>query len=115
LTWPSINPGELRHLVTINQQQATTDASGNEVAMVELYPDVPAKCVVVKGTDVLRSGQQTTQTFLTVTIWFQPGILADMQLTRENGTETYVIQSIDNVNEMNIVLVLNCLAMGRNS
>jgi len=113
LTWPSINPGELRHLVTINQQQATTDASGNEVIMVELYSGVPAKCVVVKGLDVLKAGQVTTQTFLTVTIWFQPGILANMQLTRKGDTVTYLIQSIDNLELMNIVLVLNCLAIGK--
>ena len=115
MTWPSINPGELRHLVTINQQQATTDASGNEVTMVALYTAVPAKCVVVKGTDVLKAGQVTTNTYLTVTIWFQPGILASMQLQRKHDTVTYLIQSIDNVNEMDIVLVLNCLAIGKNT
>jgi head-tail adaptor len=112
MTWPSINPGELRHLVTINQQQASSDASGNEVAMVELYLDVPAKCKIFKGTDVIKSGQQTTNTYLTVTIWFQPGILPNMQLQRKGDTVTYLIQSIDNLELMDIVLVLNCLAIG---
>jgi hypothetical protein len=39
-----------------------------------------------------------------------PGILASMRVVG-NG-KTYVIQSVENIQERNIVLVLNCLLLG---
>jgi head-tail adaptor len=112
MPWPSLDSGKMRHFVTILQQVSSTDASGETVSMQPLYANVAAELTFVKGIDVIKSGQVTTQTFLTAKIWWQAGILANMQVQGENGL--YLIQSIDNVDEMNIVLILNCLAMGRN-
>ena len=71
-----------------------------------------AKIVIIKGTDVLKSGQVTTQEFLVVSMWWQPGVLANMQVQALNGL--YVIQSVENLLEMDVVLKLNCLALASN-
>ena len=59
-----------------------------------------------------KAGQVTTQLFLTISIWYQAGILADMQVQAMNGL--YVIQSVENISELDVVLVLNCIALSQN-
>jgi hypothetical protein len=61
---------------------------------------------------VIKAGQVTTQLFLTISIWYQAGILADMQVQAMNGL--YVIQSVENISELDVVLVLNCVALSQN-
>jgi SPP1 family predicted phage head-tail adaptor len=112
MKWPTLDSGEMRHQITILQQTKSSDASGNTVVMAPLYTGVWAKIEPVRGTDVIRSGQVTTQLFLTVSIWWQAGIMADMQVQTLNGL--YVIQSVENLLEMDAVLKLNCVALGRN-
>ena len=111
MNWPSIDPGEMRHQITILQQQRSSDASGSAVTMVP-FASAYAKIVVIRGTDVIKAGQVTTQLFLTISIWYQAGILADMQVQALNGL--YVIQSVENVSELGVVLVLNCVALSQN-
>ena len=112
MKWPKLNPGELVHRISILQPVAGSDESGATVTMQPLFANVPAKIEVVRGIDVLRSGQATTQLYVTVSIWFRTGILPNMQVQGKNGL--YVIQSVENVLERGIVLKLNCLALGRN-
>jgi SPP1 family predicted phage head-tail adaptor len=109
--WPSINPGEMIHYITILQSTRVTDASGSSIGWVP-FIKVWAQIRPVRGTDVLKSGQDTTQLFLTVSIFWQPGILSNMRVQSGNGT--YVIQSVENPGERNVILVLNCLALGLN-
>jgi site-specific DNA recombinase len=100
-----------RHQIVILQQQRSSDASGSAVTMVP-FVSAYAKIVVVRGTDVIKAGQVTTQLFLTISIWYQAGILADMQVQAMNGL--YVIQSVENISELDVVLVLNCVALSQN-
>jgi SPP1 family predicted phage head-tail adaptor len=109
--WPTIDPGDLRNQISILQQTPSSDASGSTVTWGP-FVTAWAKIDPVRGTDVLKSGQVTTQEFLVITMWYQPGILADMQVQAPNGL--YVIQSVENLLEMDIVLRLNCLALGKN-
>ena len=111
MNWPSLDPGDMRHQITILAAARGSDASGSTVTMVP-FASAYAKIVVVRGTDVIRAGQVTTQLFLTISIWYQAGILADMQVQALNGL--YVIQSVENVSELGVVLVLNCLALSQN-
>jgi len=114
-TWPSIDPGKMRHFITIWKPRAdvSTDASGT-VMVPGVVTTAPCSIDPIRGTDQIRNGQTTTQLFLTIQMWFQPGILPDMQVETESGSR-YQIQSIDNVKEMNIVLTLNCIALGANT
>jgi len=111
MNWPSLDPGDMRHQITVLAPARGSDASGSTVTMAP-FTSAYAKIVVVRGTDVIRAGQVTTQLFLTISIWYQAGILADMQVQALNGL--YVIQSVENVGELDVVLVLNCLALSQN-
>ena len=101
----------MRHQITILAQAAAIDISGSTVAMVP-FVTCYAKIVHVRGLDVIKSGQETTQLFLTVSIWWQAGIVANMQVQALNGL--YLVQSVENVGELDVVLILNCLAIGKN-
>jgi head-tail adaptor len=105
--WPSLDPGDLRNQISILQQTQSSDAS-----VMAPFATAYAKIDPVRGTDVLKAGQVTTQEFLVISMWYQPGILADMQVQALNGL--YVIQGVEDLLEMDIVLKLNCLAIGRN-
>jgi SPP1 family predicted phage head-tail adaptor len=110
--WPSIDPGKAVHLVTLLQQRTVSDISGTSIQWVPFVSDVWAQIDPVKGIDVIRGGQDTTQLFLTVKIYWQRGVLPKMRLQTLNGT--YVIQAVENPGERNIILVLTCLALGSN-
>ena len=112
MKWPTLDSGEMRHQITILAQAPSSDVSGSTVAMVPLVTCY-AKIEPVRGIDVIRSGQETTQLFLIISIWWQSGILANMQVQALNGL--YLIQSVENVLELDVVLKLNCLAIGRNT
>lgn len=117
--WPTLDPGTLRHPIKIWKMSSLGgDVSGTTVdpsLVTAAPPAAPTMASIepVRGTDVIRSGQATTQIFLTVKMWFQPGITPDMQVETESGSR-FLIQSIENLLEMNLILVLNCIALGSN-
>jgi len=111
MTWPSTNPGERRHQVTILQQTTASDISGTVVAWAP-FVTTWAKITPMRGTDVIKGGQDTTQLFLTVNIAWQTGIQANMRVQSLNGT--YVIRSIQNIQELNVELDLTCIGLGLN-
>jgi head-tail adaptor len=111
MPWPAIDQGRMVHWITILQQTPSEDESGTTMIYSALLSSWAA-IDPVSGTDVLRSGQVTTQLFLTITMRWQAGIASNMRVRSNNGT--YVIQSIENPGERNVLLVLNCLALGSN-
>jgi SPP1 family predicted phage head-tail adaptor len=110
-TWPAVNPGELVHWITLLQQTVTTDVSGATAAWAP-FLSTWAKIEPVKGTDVIKSGQITTQLYLTITIRWQGGIQPNMRVTRRNYA--YVIQSVENPGERDVLLILNCVGLNAN-
>jgi SPP1 family predicted phage head-tail adaptor len=108
--WPKLNAGEMIHRVTIQRMVPAVGRTGNTFNWTDWSTGVWAKIVPVRGTDVVKGGQDTTQLYVTISIWWMPGILASMRVVG-NG-KTYVIQSVENIQERNIVLVLNCLLLG---
>ena len=111
MKWPTLDSGEMRHQITILGQVPSSDVSGSTVTMAPVLTCY-AKIEPVRGIDVIRSGQETTQLFLIISIWWQAGILSNMQVQALNGL--YLIQSVENVLELDVVLKLNCLAIGKN-
>ena len=112
-SWPQIDPGEMVHQVTLQQQTQGFDVSG---AVTVWTPFVTTWAAIepVRGTDVLRSGQDTTNLYLRVSIRWQTGIQPNMRLLRSDGVTTYIIQAIENPGERNVILILFCLALGLN-
>ena len=111
MKWPTLDSGEMRHQITILGQVPSSDISGSTATMAPLLTCY-AKIEPVRGLDVIKSGQETTQLFLVISIWWQAGILANMQVQALNGL--YLIQSVENLLELDVVLKLNCLAIGKN-
>jgi|SRR5581483_4010077 len=114
---PTIEIGALRHEVSIQKNGPASPPvfdAGGPVLGWNTFATALAAIEAVRGTDVIKSGQTTTQLFLTVTMWWQPGILPDMRVASDNGS-LYVIQSVENVLEMDVVLVLNCLGLSKNT
>jgi SPP1 family predicted phage head-tail adaptor len=114
--WPILDIGRLNRSITFLRLGPSSppqyDAAGPVMSWQTSVPDVMASIETMRGTDVIRSGQTTAQIYLEVTIWYQDGITSDMRIA--NGGNTYVIQSIENVNERDRVLRLNCVALGAN-
>jgi Phage head-tail joining protein len=114
---PTLEIGALRHSVTIQQSGPSSppayDAAG--VVANAWYPFATAMAAMdaVRGTDVIKGGQTGTQLFMTVAMWWQNGILPNMRVVTEYGS-VFVIQSVENVLEMNVALILNCLGLGAN-
>lgn len=115
MSWPTLNPGDLRHWVTLQQYTVssplTFDVGGAMLSWSD-FARVKAKLVPMRGTDVIKAGQDISKVPIAVTIRYLAGVLAKMRIVAPNGT--YVIQAIENVEERNTVLVLTCLALGIN-
>jgi SPP1 family predicted phage head-tail adaptor len=108
-----IPAGDLRHVVNILEPTLSTDASGAVQTWTTFLADVRAAIDPIRGTELIRSGQDVTQTFITVTIRYVPGVTAAMRVEAHHGT--YVIQSIENISERNRVLKLLCMAVAPNA
>lgn len=113
---PTLNIGSLRHTITIQTSGPTSPPTTNAAGPVLTWTTLTtaqAAIEMVRGTDVIKGGQIATQLYLTLALWYVPGVAPNMQVVSDNGS-TYVIQSVENVLEMNVVLVLNCLGLGLN-
>lgn len=108
MIWPILNPGELRHRVTVLAETATVNAAGTDTALVPVI-SAWAKLEPMKGTDVIRSGQNITQLPVMVSMYYDARVQPNMQLQTLNGR--YAIQAIRNVLELNAVMELTCLAI----
>lgn len=109
--WPMLDPGKMVHRISILQETTVDDVSGTAPDWTA-FVDTWAQIDPVRGIDVLRAGQDTTQLYLAVKIRWQVGILANMRVQTLNGT--YIIQAVENPGNRNIILVLNCIALGLN-
>lgn len=113
--WPTIDVGALRHFVTIlaSSPSQTFDAAG-PVSTYQPFTTGWAAIDAVRGLDVIRSGQTTAELYLEICMWFQPGITPAMRIQHSNGS-IYIVQSIENVLEMDTVLVFNCVGLNANN
>lgn len=110
-SWPMLDPGKMIHRVRILQQTTVTDISGTAAAWMP-FIDTWAQIDPVRGIDVLKAGQDTTQLYSTVKIRWQTGILPNMRLQTLNGS--FIIQAVENPGERNVILILNCIGLGLN-
>ena len=120
---PTIDLGAMRHQVSVLQEgpssPAVYDAGGivqgwNPIA-TGIFAAIGSQAAgsVKGGMDVIKGDEITSQLYLAVAMWYMSGLLPNMRIKSDNGS-TYVIQSVENVLEMNVVLVLTCLGIGVN-
>lgn len=114
---PAIDPGRMRHPITIRYRAAASPPEINEggvvLSPVTLYVGVMAAMETVRGTDVIKDGQTTSQLQIAFGMWHRPGIVGGMEVVK--GNSTYVIQETDDVDGFGLVLVLICLGLGTNT
>jgi SPP1 family predicted phage head-tail adaptor len=107
-----LDPGQMVHQVTILGQQPVQDESGTSVQWVP-FVTTWAQIDPVRGTDLLKSGQDTAQSFVTIKIRWQPGILANMRVQTLDGT--FIIQGKpEDPGNRHVILILNCIGLGTN-
>ena len=109
LRWPAIDPGKLIHQIQLLAPSTLADAFGQAQQAWNPVLQTWADIQPVRGIDIIRSGQETKQLFLTVTIPWQAGVATDMRVQSANGT--YIVQSVVNPGERNVLLELTCLAI----
>lgn len=108
MPWPSIEPGRLRHPITLLAPATALTAGGTEASYAP-WLSTRAAIETLRGTDTQRNGQATAQTNLLVTLRYRAGVTAAMRV--QTATAVYIIQSIENVEERNKVLKLTCLKL----
>jgi len=115
---PAIDPGKMRHVITIVANEVgsppTFDAAGVALQSRTVLSTWAAieSFAPIQG-DTTQGGQTTSELYVVIGIWYQPGISGGMQVVNDNG-RAYVIQTIENVQDLSVVLLLNCLALGLN-
>lgn len=117
--WPAIDIGRMRHSISIQQLLPSAppiiDASGQVESWQQVLPLagdlLMAAIEVSRSAEAFKGGQTTAQSFFSIGFWFQAGVVPGMRVVNENGT-VCVIESVNNILEMNIVLVLTCIALG---
>lgn len=109
MKWPGLDSGECRHYITLLNPSSVVGIAGTET-IYQPYFSTKAKIEFSKGTDLIKSGQDSMQMFTKISMRFAPGITSSTRVRGPNAI--YTIRVIDNVLEMNRVLVLFCLAVG---
>ncbi len=113
MKWPIIQPGEMRHRITILKPTAGTGASGARVEMTPFIENIRATVEdEQKGTDKPREGQDVSEEALTLKVWYDARIQSSMQVQALGGT--YIIQRVIDVKHMGIAMRLVCIALGEN-
>jgi head-tail adaptor len=108
MTWPKLNPGDLRHRVTVLEEIVTANAAGTDTVL-SLVISAWAKIEPMRGTDIIRSGQNITELPVIVSMYYDARVQPKMHLRTLNGR--YAIQAIRNVLQLNAVMELTCLAI----
>jgi SPP1 family predicted phage head-tail adaptor len=113
--WPEIDPGRFRQRITLLERRQDQDASGAKTTYAPATPPVRAwaEIVFVRGTEVLKAGQDVSQVFLTLTTWYRKELVKGGRFLAPDGSE-FIIQALENVRMLNVYHVLTCIGVGGN-
>jgi head-tail adaptor len=114
--YPTIDPGSFRHQIILLSQTLGSDAGGSTFTYQVGVPPVTtwAKIDYLRGDELLKSGQDVSQSFLKVTAWYRAEFAAGSRIQAPSGSQ-FIIQNVENVKEMNMYMVLMCLGIGSNN
>lgn|ERR1017187_2515514 len=113
--WPEIDPGTFRHRITLLQQVLGTDTSGVETTYKPVSPSVTAwvSFNYMRGTDVIKSGQDVSQVYITLIGWWRTQFTANSRIQTDDGDQ-FIVQAVENIKRMNTYMVLTCIGFGNN-
>ena len=112
---PVIKAGLMRHSITVLAPGAVSSDASGASQDYSLFGSAQAVIQDVSAMDALQGGIISTETHVSMGIWAYaiPGIQSNMTVLRPDGQE-YLIQSIQDVMEAGVILILNCLGLGSN-
>lgn len=112
--WLSIEPGALKHQITINQQSATQDSFGQPVITWNAVRTCWGGINLVGMREVFSANQLTSQSTDVWTVrWTSTLIQPGMQIVF--GSSTYRVQAVSNPGKRNIYLHILCLELNATS
>ena len=113
--YPTANPGEFRHRITLLGPVIGSDAAGANVTYQAADPPVTAwaKIEYLRGSELIKSGVDVTQNFIKITSWFRSEFLPNMRISTPSG-KLYIIQAVENVKEMGVYMIIYGLGLGAN-
>lgn len=114
-SFPSIDPGEFRHQFTLLEQKSGMGTAGVTIEYVPGKPPITAfgKQDFIRGTELIKSGQDVSQVYLKLTMWYRAEFSPNKRIQAPSGAK-YIIQAVENVRGMNTYAVLTCLGVGEN-
>jgi SPP1 family predicted phage head-tail adaptor len=102
-----VNPGRLRHLVTVQKQVETQNAYGEpEVSWSDVVKNVCAEILPIRGREYWAAKQINADIEAKVVMRYRSDVTAKMRLL--HGTDEYYIDSIINVEQRDRTLELMC-------
>lgn len=111
--WPVTDISEFVHLITWLDQQTVNDESGVSVVYAASSPPDTSWCKIewMRGEDVIKAGQDTSQLYGTVTMNYRQGLVANRRIQAPGGG-IYIIRSVENVQNRNMFHRINIVALG---
>jgi|ERR1035437_1755423 SPP1 family predicted phage head-tail adaptor len=111
-----INPGELRHQITIGALSSTQDADGQPLNTWPVYFTTRAKIQQLSGQQVYQGAEFTSAKQARFTMhWPGAGVTINVGDRIFFKNHIYEIQIADNVLERNRKLILTCLEIDGSS
>jgi SPP1 family predicted phage head-tail adaptor len=105
IAWLTVNPGELRHLVELQQQTTAPDTVGQPQPTWTTIRTAYAAIAVATQKETWQPSQFTSDVTHTIKLrWTLTTIRPAMRVVY--GTHVYQIQAVDNVLQKNLVLRL---------
>lgn len=105
--WPSLNPSELRNLVDIQQQTTERDEFGAKQSTWASVGTAWASVKAIKLQEQISHEQVTAEVTDTIEMRYPAFLIAPGMRAFTNG-QYFRIQALDNVEQRNIVLRLQC-------
>jgi head-tail adaptor len=113
--WPHIDPGKKRHWIKTFAQNATQDSFGQESTALGANPVLGCFAAIETTTtrELFQDGFVSLVSHRITTDWPNVAITADMRVVFHSvlgaGASLCEIQTIENVQERNLVMILTCL------
>lgn len=96
---PFLDPAKMKARITFLEQVTGMDASGTKVTYAAgSPPDVTsAEIVPIRGTDLIKAGQEVSLAYVSATIRFRPPGRSANTRFRDSRGRVYIIQAVDDV------------------
>jgi SPP1 family predicted phage head-tail adaptor len=105
--WPSIDPGELRHLVEIQYPVETQDTNGALLLSWSKFAQVKCRIDPYGGGEKWSDAALQTTNLFKFKMRYCDGITTKMRIQYDN--RTFDIKNVENVMERNLIHIITCL------